>query len=171
MILSAPGFRADQRSNALVEYVDIYPTLCELTGIEIPVYLEGNSLTLLLEEPTRDWKSAAFSQYPRGWPRAEFEGYSIRTDRYHYIQWRELDGSFKGQELYDHKTDPLESINAVGNPKYQAVVEDLMARLNAGWKAALPEGIENYSNNNPAPDFVPWGKEAMFGPYARQRQN
>ena len=55
----------------------------------------------------------------------------------------------------------------VGNPEYQAVVEGLKAQLDAGWKAALPEGIENHSNNIPAPDFVPWGKEAMFGPYAK----
>ena len=169
MILSSPGFQTDQRSCALVEYVDIYPTLCELAGIEIPVYLEGNSVTPLLKDPARDWKSAAFSQYPRGWPRAKFEGYSIRTDRYHYVQWRELDGSFKGHELYDHKTDSIESINVVENPDYQAVVKGLKAQLNAGWKDALPEGIENHSNNIPAPDFVPWGKEAMFGPYAKQK--
>ena len=169
MILSSPGFQTDQRSSALVEYVDIYPTLCELAGIEIPVYLEGNSVTPLLKDPARDWKSAAFSQYPRGWPRAKFEGYSIRTDRYHYVQWRELDGSFKGHELYDHKTDSNESINVVENPDYQAVVKGLKAQLNAGWKDALPEGIENHSNNIPAPDFVPWGKEAMFGPYAKQK--
>ena len=57
----------------------------------------------------------------------------------------------------------------VENPDYQAVVKGLKAQLNAGWKDALPEGIENHSNNIPAPDFVPWGKEAMFGPYAKQK--
>ena len=169
MIISAPGLVSLQRTNALVEYVDIYPTLCELAGIELPTYLEGSSLVPLLEEPTRDWKSAVFSQYPRGWPRAKFEGYSIRTDRYNYIQWRELDGSFKGHELYDHHVDPIESMNMVEKLEYQAVVQEMQAKMHAGWKAALPAGIKNYSNNKPAPDFLPWGKEAMFGPYAKQK--
>ena len=169
MIISAPGLVSPQRTNALVEYVDIYPTLCELAGIELPTYLEGNSVTPLLEEPARDWKRAVFSQYPRGWPRAKFEGYSIRTDRYNYIQWRELDGSFKGHELYDHHTDPIESMNVVEKTEYQALVQEMQAQLHAGWKAALPAGIKNYSNNKPAPDFLPWGKEAMFGPYAKQK--
>ena len=122
----------------------------------------------MLENPTRDWKRAVFSQYPRGWPRAKFEGYSIKTNRYNYIQWKELDGSFKGHELYDHKLDPIESINVVEKQEYQIIVQEMNARLQAGWKAALPEGITNNSDNAPAPDFVPWGKEAMFGPYAKQ---
>ena len=169
MIISAPGLKSSQRTHALVEYVDIFPTLCELAGIELPTYLEGTSVTPLLEEPAREWKRAAFSQYPRGWPRAKFEGYSIRTDRYNYIQWRELDGSFKGHELYDHQTDPIESVNIVGKLECHVVVQELQAQLQAGWKAALPAGIKNHANNKPAPDFLPWGKEAMFGPYAKQK--
>ena len=57
----------------------------------------------------------------------------------------------------------------VENLEYQVVVGGLKAQLNAGWKAALPKGVENHSNNTPAPDFVPWGKEAMFGPYAKHK--
>ena len=168
MIISAPGLKSSQRTNALVEYVDVFPTLCDLAGLSVPNYLEGNSVLPLLKNPKLDWKKAVFSQYPRGWPRAKFEGYSIKTDRYNYIQWKELDGSFKGHELYDHKLDPIESINIVEKKDYQIVVEEMNALLQAGWKAALPEGITNNSDNAPAPDFVPWGKEAMFGPYAKQ---
>ncbi len=51
-------------SNALVELVDMYPTLCELAGLEIPEHLEGFSFAPLLESPDRDWKKAAFSQFP-----------------------------------------------------------------------------------------------------------
>ena len=124
----------------------------------------------LLKNPHRDWKAAAFSQYPRGYPRADFEGYAIRTDRFRYVQWRELDGSFKSHELYDHKKDPNESENRVNEPAYRVVVEKLKKRLDAGWKAALPEGIVNRSDNPPAPEFVPWGPEARFGPYAEKRE-
>ncbi len=170
MIISTPSAKAGQRTDALVEYVDVFPTLCEMAGIDVPDYLEGNSVVPLLKNPHRDWKSAAFSQYPRGYPRADFEGYASRRDRFRYVQWRELDGSFKSHELYDHKKDPNESENRVNEPAYRVVVEKLKKRLDAGWKAALPEGIVNRSDNPPAPEFVPWGPEARFGPYAEKRE-
>ncbi|MGB5667902.1 MAG: sulfatase [Maribacter sp.] len=53
-----------KKTNALVELVDIYPTLCELTGISLPGHLEGQSFVPLLTNPELDWKEAAFSQFP-----------------------------------------------------------------------------------------------------------
>ena len=67
LILSAPGIPEQVRgrkSDALVELVDIYPTLCELAGAPLPGHLEGTSLVPLLGDPDRPWKKAAFSQYP-----------------------------------------------------------------------------------------------------------
>ncbi len=52
------------KSRALVELVDIYPTLCELAGVSLPEHLEGHSFVPLLDAPERSWKQAAFSQYP-----------------------------------------------------------------------------------------------------------
>jgi iduronate 2-sulfatase len=64
LIISAPGAKAaGKRSSALVEFVDIYPSLCELAGLAIPPRLEGTSFAPLLNEPERPWKSAAFTQY------------------------------------------------------------------------------------------------------------
>lgn len=51
-------------TDALVELIDMYPTLCELAGIERPKHLEGHSFAPLLDDPTQAWKKAAFSQYP-----------------------------------------------------------------------------------------------------------
>ena len=53
-----------QKTDALVELIDMYPTLCDLAGIDKPAHLEGYSFKPLLESPSRDWKKAAFSQYP-----------------------------------------------------------------------------------------------------------
>ncbi|TWU15330.1 Choline-sulfatase [Allorhodopirellula heiligendammensis] len=53
-----------ETSDALVELVDIYPTLCELAGISKPSHLEGHSFAPLLDDPHQSWKQAAFSQYP-----------------------------------------------------------------------------------------------------------
>ncbi|WP_303317282.1 sulfatase [Flavivirga abyssicola] len=51
-------------TNALVELIDMYPTLADLTGLEIPAHVEGTSFKKLIENPNADWKSAAFSQFP-----------------------------------------------------------------------------------------------------------
>lgn len=51
-------------TDALVELVDMYPSLCELAGLPVPNHVEGHSFAPLLEEPTRPWKTAAFSQFP-----------------------------------------------------------------------------------------------------------
>ena len=53
-----------KKSDALVELVDMYPTLCELADIEKPSHLEGQSFVPLLSNPHQEWKSAAFSQFP-----------------------------------------------------------------------------------------------------------
>ena len=53
-----------KRTDALVELVDMYPTLCELAGLPLPGHLEGTSFAPLLENPDRDWEKAAFSQFP-----------------------------------------------------------------------------------------------------------
>jgi len=65
LIVSRPDMKtAGRRSNALVELIDMYPTLCELAGLPVPKHLEGTSFVPLLDNPYLRWKSAAFSQFP-----------------------------------------------------------------------------------------------------------
>ncbi len=59
-----PESSRGKATDALVELVDIYPTLCDLAGIDQPAHLEGHSFAPLLTDPGRKWKTAAFSQYP-----------------------------------------------------------------------------------------------------------
>ncbi len=136
MIISAPGMKTrGQRTSALTEFVDIYPTLCDLAQIEKPKHLEGTSMTPLLSNPTQPWKKAAFSQYPRG----EVMGYSMRTDRYRYTEWRNLKSSeIKARELYDHEKDPKESANIVDAPENKNTVADLAQILRNGYQGAKP---------------------------------
>lgn len=89
LIVSVPAMAtAGQVTNALVEFVDIYPALSELCELSLPAHLEGLSFVPLLENPARLWKTGAFSQH-RHWiePYSESTGYTIRTDRYRYIEW------------------------------------------------------------------------------------
>lgn len=66
LIIRTPGMPDTSRgtsSGALVELVDLYPTLCDLAGLELPAHLEGHSFKPLISNPDLPWKKAVFSQY------------------------------------------------------------------------------------------------------------
>jgi arylsulfatase A-like enzyme len=125
------------RSNALVEFVDVYPSLAELAGLPLPGHLEGLSFKPLLDDPQRPWKAAAFSQYPRNQAGQQLMGYSMRTDRYRLTLWvhRNEVNKVASVELYDHATDPQENTNIADRPEHAALVEQLTTQLRAGWRA------------------------------------
>lgn len=135
LIFSAPNQKnPGARTDALAEFVDIYPTLCEFCGLPLPNGLEGSSLAPVMQDPNRPWKKAAFSQYPRG----KIKGYSVRTDRYRYTEWAEPGKEPVGIELYDHKRDPNENVNIAGHPENKQLLATLRKTLHAGWRDALP---------------------------------
>ncbi len=135
LIASSPGQKnAGARTDALVEFVDIYPTLCDLCGLPIPEGLEGTSFAPVMDNPKRPWKTAAFSQYPRG----RIMGYSMRTDRYRYTEWLDREKHAVARELYDHHNDPDENVNIAVRPENKELVAKLSKMLHAGWCAALP---------------------------------
>jgi iduronate 2-sulfatase len=147
LLVSAPGMKnAGGRTDALVEFVDIYPTLSELAGLPLPKHLEGTSFKPLLDDPGRPWKSAAFSQYPRNTGRSgsgALMGYSMRTDRYRFTVWVARDDHTRidAVELYDHQTDPQENTNIARLPANAGLVESLLAQWRRGWQGALPAAI------------------------------
>ena len=132
MIVRAPGAAGNGKPcPALVEYVDIYPSLCELAGLPSPDHLEGKSFAPLLEDPNLAWKSTALSQYPRG----KSMGYSLRTERYRLTLWVDRATRKKTQaiELYDFKKDPRGSVNRAAEPEHKETVERLTAQLKSIW--------------------------------------
>lgn len=142
LILYAPGVGGKgRRSPALVELVDLYPTLAELCGLPPPEGVEGVSLGPVLNDPGRRWKKGAFTVASRGKKReadpspVEYLGRSVRTDRWRYTEW---DEGRKGVELYDHESDPAELENLAGKPGFAAVEAELRGLLHAGWRAARP---------------------------------
>lgn len=142
MIISVPGQKtAGQKTAGLSEFVDIYPSLCDICGLPVPEELEGTSFKPLVENPGRPWKKAAFSQYPRGVPGVgQAMGHSMRTERYRFTEWlvpgKEKD--FRAIELYDHQSDPQENVNLANRPEHAALVKQLNEQLRAGWRAARP---------------------------------
>ena len=146
LILSVPGMKnTGTHTDALVEFVDVYPTLAELAGLSLPKHLEGTSFKPLLADPQLSWKTAAFSQYPRSAMAthgADLMGYTMRTDRYRFTVWvQQLDHSkVDAIELYDHQTDPQENVNIAKDPAYAGLVQQLMAQWKRGWQGAKPPG-------------------------------
>jgi arylsulfatase A-like enzyme len=88
LMIKAPGHKGGSRTNALVELVDIYPSLCELAGLSLPDHLEGTSFVPLMKDPNRKWKTVVFSRYYNKWKylgvNSYYNGRSIKTDRYRF---------------------------------------------------------------------------------------
>ncbi|MEZ6040819.1 MAG: sulfatase-like hydrolase/transferase [Planctomycetaceae bacterium] len=133
LMIRAPGAKANgTMSNALVEFVDIYPTLCELAALPVPESVEGTSLVPILKGESSSVKEAAYSQFPRTHEGREYMGYAMRTDRYRYIEWQDqTTGSVTAQELYDHSNDPDENQNIAGRPEHEGLLTLLSEQM---WK-------------------------------------
>jgi arylsulfatase A-like enzyme len=135
LIISAPGQKvAGASTREPVEFTDIFPTLCELTGLEAPGSLEGISLKPLLDQPDADIRQVAMTQYYRSPGGKSLMGYSFRDERYRYTEWRERknnqskgDGPVFARELYDYEADPLETKNLIDDPASVAVRDRLQA--------------------------------------------
>jgi len=123
-----------QSSDALVELVDIYPTLADLCSLPVSKDLHGKSFSPLLDQPDLSWEKAAFSQTPRPYQRPnEAMGRSIRTDRYRFVEWTGTKISKPLYELYDYKSDAPEKINLAKQAEYRQVVDELKKSLHSGW--------------------------------------
>ncbi len=145
LIVSAPGAKENgKRCDRLVEFVDVYPSLCALAGLNVPEHVEGTSFKPLLDDCSRPWKTAVFSQFLRegkwvGPDGKEYMGHSIRTERYRYVEWTNwATNENVGCELYDHRTDPQENVNIADSPEKRDIIQELAAKLRAGWQAAVP---------------------------------
>lgn len=125
LIISAPGFQSGV-TNSVSEFVDVFPTLCELSGITFPDNLDGVSLVPVLKNPEHQVKEIAVSQYPRR--NGDVMGYSIRNNRYRLTYW--IGDGFRttqpyndslliAKEMYDYKKDPLETENVVDLIQYR----------------------------------------------------
>jgi iduronate 2-sulfatase len=113
LIISAPGLpTAGQHSDELAELIDLFPTLCDLAGIETPEFVEGTSLVPNLKDTSVHVSDAAYSQYYRKHEGSEYMGYALRTDSYRFVEWRNFrTGEVTARELYDHRHDPVEAVN------------------------------------------------------------
>jgi len=107
--LTKPGTVCDRT----IDYMSIYPTLCDLAGIPTPKHAEGVSIKKLLEDPKASWERPAITTHG-------YQNHAVRTEAYRYIRYANGD-----EELYDEKADPLEWKNLAADSNYVAVKQDL----------------------------------------------
>ncbi|MBI2513523.1 MAG: sulfatase [Opitutae bacterium] len=142
LIVRVPGVtQSGARSPALVETIDILPTLTELCGIAPLAVTDGTSFAPVLREPARVWKDAIFHVFDRRWAFEESSrkelviGHAVRTAGYRLVEWRRgwsMTGERVATELYDYTADPLETRNVADDAAYAEVRAELEARLRTG---------------------------------------
>ncbi len=132
LIICDPSVGRGVRTASLTELLDVYPTLCDLAGLPKPAHLEGKSLVPIMRNPNTRIHEAAISQMAPVAKRGVM-GWTLRTPRYRYIEWREANVSDNervfgakvlGLELYDYEKGPLERENLAGKPAYATVLKE-----------------------------------------------
>lgn len=127
LLIAGPGVTAKGRaSSRVVEFLDLYPTLAELSRVSPPPGLQGRSLAPLLGNPEAQWDHPAFTQVRRGAAGDQFTGYSVRSEKWRYTEW---DDGKRGVELYNEIDDPDEMRNLAAEPKYRDTVSDMQRLL------------------------------------------
>lgn len=122
--LPAAGHRAGARVDAIVQNVDVAPTVLALAGIEPPAWMQGRSLLPLLREPAAPWRTDFLYTYYFEPPYPTPTSHAVRTARYKLIHY---DG--RPTELFDLQADPREQLNRAEDPALAALRERLEARL------------------------------------------
>lgn len=121
LILAGPGIPQGERREGYVYLLDIFPTLCELIGIEPPASVEGQSFAGALRDPdaiTRETLYFAFTQYQRG----------VKNDRFKLLEYV-VNGRHNMTQLFDLATDPHELNNLAADPGHAGVLGELRAEL------------------------------------------
>lgn len=122
LIVKVPWKTRGQASSALVEFVDIYPTLCDLAGLIKPFHLQGKSFVPILENPDRSWKEAVFYRLN--------DGETILTKTYAYTEWIDpKSGKSYARMLFNHQTDPEENVNMAELKESTDLIRSLQEKL------------------------------------------
>lgn len=121
LIINSPEMATPRRCREVVEFVDLYPTLCEAAGISQAGQLEGKSLLPLLKAVSAESKGYAVCRWANGFTYIE--------DEYFYTEWRNKEDQVIDRMLFDHATDKDENYNVAGQEKYRDIIPQLSDKL------------------------------------------
>ena len=155
MMIHIPGLTNKAiRSHAIVETLDLFPTIAQAAGLEIPpscpdnsenisLCVQGKSLLPLVKHPSKHIREAAFTQLKMDTTRSDggnYMGYSMRTSRYRYSEYIRIEETSDSldifideknlySELYDHKLDIEETVNRTAKHEYREIRNELRKKL------------------------------------------
>lgn len=121
MIMSGPGLPSGKSVREIVEFVDLYPSICELAGLSTPQQCEGASVVKLATGGDPTWKNSAVVKW--------HSGVSLMTEQYRYTEWRNDQNIQTARMLFDYQKDPHENTNFAEASEYNSVVEQLQNQL------------------------------------------
>lgn len=134
LLIAPPGRYKEVRSSAMVESIDIFPTVAELSGLSAPEEIDGRSFARLFRRAGADHRREIHTVYPMTMDNGRVSlGRTLRTSRYRLVEWRP--GAPDGYELYDLAVDPNENVSVSGHAAYARVLETMKRRL-ADWPGA-----------------------------------
>jgi arylsulfatase A-like enzyme len=116
LIIKRPGLEPLE-TDEIVEFVDIYPTLCELAELEIPDHVEGRSMVNMMMDPAAKGDGVAVCKW--------FDGVTTITGDYFYTEWINDSDSVYAKMLYNHASDPQEMINLASEADYDSLMDSL----------------------------------------------
>lgn len=121
MVISSPKYKKNKTSESFVELVDLYPTLCDIAGLEIPDFAQGKSLIDNLKNPKKITSDIAFSIWKNG--------ETLISNKYYYTEWSRK-GNVTHRMLFDIESDEFQMNNIAEIKSYKPVVDSLSKILN-----------------------------------------
>lgn len=123
LIVRIPGQKRTAVEPKVVEFVDVYPTLCEASGLSIPAHAEGESLVPLMKGKAKGWKDCAIIKWHSG---------TTYFDRdYGYTEWRDKQEQLTAQMLFLYRNDHKETVNVADAPENAALIARLQGEIKA----------------------------------------
>ncbi len=132
LIVHVPGMKtAGTKTSEIVEFLDLFPTLCRAANLPVPTHVEGESFAPLFSNPEARHRGMAISEKKR----KGLMGKSLRTDDFRYTEWQDQKGTLIEQELYDHRNDDsqwfLEKIDVSDRDEFAEVLRVLQNQLSS----------------------------------------
>ena len=121
LIISSPGMKKNVTTNSMVEYVDLYPTLCDIAGIDPPEYIHGKSFKKILENPDFETKKEIYSRY-----------HTLEVVQDHKFSFHEVlndDGSVRYNMLFDMVNDKNQFYNIATKPQNKGIINMYSKKL------------------------------------------
>lgn len=121
LIVKVPGNKKKGPEPKVVEFVDIYPTLCEAAGLQIPEHTEGESMMKLIKGEDKDWKNCAIVKW--------HSGVTYFDRNIGYTQWNDKQGKQQAEMLFLYRNDALETKNVADDPANAEIIKEAKAKI------------------------------------------